>query len=80
MAWQQSTLDGKEEIIGDMAPRVKVAISLKPRREIVGDVYVDSWFYGAKELVFKKGARLIFSANAMAKRSELFIVAKKNNS
>lgn len=76
MAWQQSTLDGKEEVIGDLAPRVRVPISLKPRREIEGDVVIDSWFFGARELVFKKGARLIFSQAAIAKRSELFVVAK----
>lgn len=76
MPWQTSTLDGKEEVIGDLAPRVRVPISLKPRREIDGDFVIDSWFFGAKELIFKKGARLIFSQAAMAKRTELFVVAK----
>lgn len=75
MTWSNGTLDGKEEVVGDVAPRVRVARSLSPKRVIDGDVTIDSWFFGAKELLFKKGARLIFSANAMTKRSELFIVA-----
>jgi len=75
MTWEKGTFDGKEEVIADMVPRASTAIRLKPRREIVGDVVIDSWFFGAKELIFKKGARLIFSSAALAKRNELFVVA-----
>lgn len=77
MGWDNSTFDGKEEVIADMIPRVRTAIQLKPRREISGDFVTDSWFFGARELIFKKDARLIFSQAAMSKRSELFVVAEK---
>ncbi|WP_370614039.1 hypothetical protein [Citrobacter portucalensis] len=77
MAWLAGTFDGKEEVIGDAVPRLRTTIELsKSQRVISGDVFIDSWFFGAKEILFKKGARLIFSANALTKRSELFIAAQ----
>lgn len=77
MEWLNGSLSGKEEALADLIPRARVAQELTPIKEIDGDCVVDNWFVAAREIVFKKDARLIFSAKAQSRRSELFIVAKK---
>lgn len=51
-------------------------VGLQTLFEVSGDVVFDSPFVGADTIVFKSGARLIFSDKALALRNNLIVAAK----
>lgn len=51
-------------------------VGLPELLEVSGDVVFDSYFVGADTIVFKPGARLVFSDKALALRNNLIVAAR----
>lgn len=77
----QNTIPVGEKLqeLSEVSSRTIPYSILDPNRQLVleGDVLVPLWFVAAKEIVFKPGARLVFSLAAIQNRQELFVVAEK---
>ncbi|PWK33478.1 hypothetical protein [Cupriavidus plantarum] len=73
------SLGEKSNEIAELAPRVKAVKTVEPEKVIVvdGNLEVDSWWRACTHLVFKNNGQLVFTGEALKRRSELFLVASR---